>query len=146
MAVSACRRDDPRSSRFRPDGRQGGHVRALRRDRAQHDFLGTPVERPRGGDAAQRDPPRAELSQDEIGRGAPESERGRLLDEPRLLHRQRVLALGNLREPALDRLEEDGVIRQVTSRQRNRVWGVVDLLAELDGLAARIAASVRAAD
>jgi len=46
---------------------------------------------------------------------------------------------------ALDRLEADGVIRQVTARQRNRVWGVVDLLAELDDLAARIAAAVRAA-
>ncbi len=47
---------------------------------------------------------------------------------------------------ALDRLEEDGVIRQVTARQRNRVWGVVDLLAELDDLAARIASAVRAGD
>ncbi|GAA1057570.1 Fic family protein [Agromyces luteolus] len=47
---------------------------------------------------------------------------------------------------ALDRLEADGVIRQVTARQRNRVWGVVDLLAELDDLAARIAAAVRAAE
>ncbi|GAA2021954.1 Fic family protein [Agromyces tropicus] len=45
---------------------------------------------------------------------------------------------------ALDRLEADGVIRQVTARQRNRVWGVIDLLGELDDLAARIGAAVRA--
>ena len=47
---------------------------------------------------------------------------------------------------ALDRLEADGIIHQVTARQRNRVWGVDDILAELDELAARIAAAVRAGD
>ena len=45
---------------------------------------------------------------------------------------------------ALDRLEADGIIHQVTARQRNRVWGVDDILDELDELAARIAAAVRA--
>jgi Fe2+ or Zn2+ uptake regulation protein len=45
---------------------------------------------------------------------------------------------------ALDRLEADGIIHQVTARQRNRVWGVDDILAELDELAARIGAAVRA--
>ena len=44
---------------------------------------------------------------------------------------------------ALDRLEADGVLRQVTARQRNRVWGAVDILDELDELAARIGAAVR---
>ncbi|MBM7504548.1 Fic family protein [Agromyces aurantiacus] len=47
---------------------------------------------------------------------------------------------------ALDRLEADGIIHQVTARQRNRVWGVDDILAELDELAARIGAAVRATD
>jgi Fic family protein len=47
---------------------------------------------------------------------------------------------------ALDRLEADGVVRQVTARQRNRVWGVIDILDELDELAARIGAAVRMAD
>ncbi|WP_353829086.1 Fic family protein [Agromyces sp. SYSU T0242] len=45
---------------------------------------------------------------------------------------------------ALDRLEADGVIHQVTARQRNRVWGVDDILDELDDLAARIGAAIRA--
>lgn len=47
---------------------------------------------------------------------------------------------------ALDRLEADGIIHQVTARQRNRVWGVDDILAELDELAARIGAAVRTGD
>lgn len=47
---------------------------------------------------------------------------------------------------ALDRLEADGVVRQVTARQRNRVWGVIDILDELDELAARIGAAVHTAD
>lgn len=46
---------------------------------------------------------------------------------------------------ALDRLEADGVIRQVAARQRDRVWGAVDILAELDELGARIGAAVRGA-
>ena len=44
---------------------------------------------------------------------------------------------------AMDRLEADGIIHQVTDRQRNRVWGATDILDELDDLAARIGARVR---
>ncbi|WP_159601639.1 Fic family protein [Agromyces humi] len=44
---------------------------------------------------------------------------------------------------AMDRLEADGIIHQVTDRQRNRVWGATDILEELDDLAARIGGRVR---
>ena len=44
---------------------------------------------------------------------------------------------------AMDRLEADGVIHQVTERRRNRVWGATEILTELDQLAARIGAAVR---
>jgi Fic family protein len=46
---------------------------------------------------------------------------------------------------AMDRLEADGVIHQVTDRRRNRVWGATEILTELDLLAARIGTAVRAA-
>ncbi|NYG20276.1 Fic family protein [Agromyces hippuratus] len=45
---------------------------------------------------------------------------------------------------AMERLERDGVIHQVTDRQRNRVWGATDVLAELDALNRRIGEAVRA--
>ena len=44
---------------------------------------------------------------------------------------------------AMDRLADDGIIHQVTDRQRNRVWGATDILDELDDLAARIGHRVR---
>jgi Fic family protein len=44
---------------------------------------------------------------------------------------------------ALERLERDGVIHQVTNRQRNRVWGATEVLAELDRLGGRIAERMR---
>ncbi|MEU4601366.1 Fic family protein [Kribbella sp. NPDC023972] len=44
---------------------------------------------------------------------------------------------------AIERLHEAGVIRPLTNRMRNQVWGAVDMLDELDDLAARIAAAVR---
>ncbi len=44
---------------------------------------------------------------------------------------------------AMDRLADDGIIHQVTDRQRNRVWGATDILDELDDLAARIGDRVR---
>jgi Fic family protein len=43
----------------------------------------------------------------------------------------------------IERLHEAGVIRPLTNRTRNQVWGAVDLLDELDDLAVRIAAAVR---
>jgi Fic family protein len=46
---------------------------------------------------------------------------------------------------AMDRLEADGVIHQVTDRRRNRVWGATEILTELDQLAARIGEAVRMA-
>ena len=43
----------------------------------------------------------------------------------------------------IERLHEAGVIRPLTNRTRNQVWGAADLLDELDDLAARIAAAAR---
>lgn len=44
---------------------------------------------------------------------------------------------------AIERLEKDGVIHQVTNRQRDRVWGATEVLAELDRLGGRIAEQMR---
>ncbi|MFC4243080.1 Fic family protein [Gryllotalpicola reticulitermitis] len=44
---------------------------------------------------------------------------------------------------ALDRLEEAGVVHQITNRQRNRVWAVSAITSELDDLTARIARRAR---
>ncbi|MEV8273665.1 Fic family protein [Microbacterium sp. NPDC077184] len=44
---------------------------------------------------------------------------------------------------AVDRLEQAGVIQEITGRKRDRVWAAVDLMAELDDLDARIAAAMR---
>lgn len=41
---------------------------------------------------------------------------------------------------AIDRLVTAGVIRTLTSRTRNQIWGTTDLLSELEDLGARIAA------
>lgn len=46
--------------------------------------------------------------------------------------------------PVLDRLVEAGVLRPLTARKRNQVWGAVDLLDELDDLGVRIEAAARA--
>jgi Fic family protein len=43
---------------------------------------------------------------------------------------------------AIDRLHDSGVIRPLTRRVRNQVWGASDVLDELEGLGARIAAGV----
>ena len=43
----------------------------------------------------------------------------------------------------IERLHAAGVIRPLTNRTRNQVWGATDLLDELDDLAVRIAAAVR---
>ncbi len=45
---------------------------------------------------------------------------------------------------AMDKLERDGVIYEVTSRKRNKVWAATEVLAELDLLAKRIADEVHA--
>ncbi len=44
---------------------------------------------------------------------------------------------------AIDRLVEAGVLRPLTDRKRNRVWGVVALLDELEDLGNRIGARAR---
>lgn len=43
----------------------------------------------------------------------------------------------------MERLEKDGIIHQVTDRQRDRVWGATAVLGELDALNRRIADEVR---
>lgn len=45
---------------------------------------------------------------------------------------------------ALERLESDGVIHEVTERKRDKVWAATDVLDELDDLNDRIAAAVAA--
>ena len=45
---------------------------------------------------------------------------------------------------AIDRLVDAGILRPLTDRRRNQVWGVVALLDELDDLGVRIAARVSA--
>jgi len=45
---------------------------------------------------------------------------------------------------AVDVLVEAGVLRPLTARRRNQVWGVGDLLDELEDLNARIGAAARA--
>jgi Fic family protein len=45
---------------------------------------------------------------------------------------------------AIERLVDTGILRPLTHRQRNQVWGVVALLDELDDLGVRIAAQVSA--
>ena len=42
---------------------------------------------------------------------------------------------------AMDRLERDGVLHEVTARKRDRVWAATDVLAELEDLGKRIAAA-----
>ena len=44
---------------------------------------------------------------------------------------------------AIARLEEDGIIHEITGRKRNRVWAASDLMEELDRLDARIASRMR---
>jgi hypothetical protein len=43
----------------------------------------------------------------------------------------------------IERLQSAGVIRPLTNRTRDQVWGAADLLDELDDLSARIAAAAR---
>ena len=45
---------------------------------------------------------------------------------------------------ALDRLARDGVIHEITGRQKNKVWVVSDVMDELDDLSKRIADRVKA--
>ncbi len=45
---------------------------------------------------------------------------------------------------AVDRLVEVDVLRPLTDRKRNQVWGVGDMLDELDDLGVRIGAAARA--
>lgn len=45
---------------------------------------------------------------------------------------------------AVERLREAGVLRPLTDRKRNQVWGATDLLDELDDLSVRIAGRVHA--
>jgi Fic family protein len=45
---------------------------------------------------------------------------------------------------AMKRLEDAGVVHEVTSRQRNQVWAATSVLDELDDLNVRIATAIRA--
>ncbi len=45
---------------------------------------------------------------------------------------------------AVDALAEAGVLRPLTDRRRNQVWGVGDMLDELEDLSVRIGAAARA--
>lgn len=44
---------------------------------------------------------------------------------------------------AVDRLEEAGIIQEITGRKRDRVWAAVDLMVELEDLDGRIAAAMK---
>lgn len=44
---------------------------------------------------------------------------------------------------AMDRLTEDGIVKEITGRARDRVWVASEVIAELDELTSRIAAAVR---
>lgn len=44
---------------------------------------------------------------------------------------------------AIGRLEEAGIVREITGRKRDRVWAATELMAELDDLDRRIAAGMR---
>ena len=45
---------------------------------------------------------------------------------------------------AISKLEESGIVRELTGRKRDRVWFAVDVSGELDDLERRIAERVRA--
>lgn len=47
---------------------------------------------------------------------------------------------------AIERLAHAGLVRPLTDRKRNQVWGVADMLDELDDLGARIAAAAKRVD
>jgi len=71
-----------------------------------------------------------------------------LLDHPVLTAEEAVGITGSALSAtyaAMDRLQADGVVRELTGRKRDRVWAASDILAELDDLTARIAARIKAA-
>jgi hypothetical protein len=47
---------------------------------------------------------------------------------------------------AIERFASAGLIRPLTDRKRNQVWGVADMLDELDDLGTRIAAAAKGID
>ena len=70
-----------------------------------------------------------------------------LLDNPVLSADDAVRLTGSAESSvyeAMDRLERDGVIHEVTSRKRDKVWAATDVLAELEDLGKRIATAVDA--
>lgn len=70
-----------------------------------------------------------------------------LLDNPVLSVDDAVRLTGSAESSvyeAMDRLERDGVIHEVTSRKRDKVWAATDVLAELEDLGKRIATAVDA--
>ncbi|WP_431279947.1 Fic family protein [Leifsonia poae] len=71
-----------------------------------------------------------------------------LLDHPVLSAEDAVRLTGASSTSAYEamrRLERDGVVHEVTSRQRDKVWAASEVLAELDRLSSRIADEVRKA-
>jgi len=93
-----------------------------------------------------------EMWVDALGRVRVDSTVARLLDVlptmPVLSAKEAEAAMGvapSALYRALDRLVEAGVLRPLTYRKRNQVWGVSDVLDELEDLNARIGAAARAA-
>lgn len=70
----------------------------------------------------------------------------RLADAPIFSAEEAAASLGGSSSSvyaAIDRLHNAGVVRQLTQRSKNQVWGASDLLVELDDLSMRIASRAR---
>jgi Fic family protein len=93
----------------------------------------------------------AQAWRDAVGRVRSDSATARLLDvlaEAPILSAQEAEAkIGGATSAvyrAVDRLVDVGVLRSLTDRKRNQIWGVGDMLAELDDLSIRMGAAARA--
>ena len=93
-----------------------------------------------------------EMWREAVGRVRADSAAARLLDAlptmPVLSAEEAADMLGvapSALYRGLDRLVEAGVLRPLTDRKRNQVWGAGDMLDELDDLSVRIGAAARAA-
>lgn len=72
---------------------------------------------------------------------------GSLLEQP-ILTAETAIAITQGPESsvytAMDRLERDGIVREVTNRKRNKVWAATDVMDEMTELADRIEREVTA--
>ena len=69
-----------------------------------------------------------------------------LLEHPVISFDEAIQITGTSPQPvysAMDRLEQEGIVKEITGRARDRVWAASEVLAELDDLSARIASAVR---